>query len=172
MFSKRSCFCKIKSMFVYNIVNYRYFLVNLKMQFWYLTRIRSFLWIFCCIFFSDTPLPRGLPSVLCLKDLVKNFLSIQCVPKRYFFELLSHFTTSELEEERLVEFCSAEGQVREISENLKNKFLRNVIYSVKQLRFSDILPKFSGRFFFFSSKVFLTYFPVTIDNYSSLLIFL
>eukprot|EP00111_Clytia_hemisphaerica_P002252 TCONS_00006308-protein len=58
----------------------------------------------------DTPILRGLTSVITLHDLFKNYLSIQGVPKRYFFELLSHFTNSELEEERLLEFCSAEGQ--------------------------------------------------------------
>jgi equilibrative nucleoside transporter 1/2/3 len=37
-------------------------------------------------------------------------LDIQAVPKRYFFELLTYFTTSELESEKLKEFSSAEGQ--------------------------------------------------------------
>lgn len=61
--------------------------------------------------FLDAPLLTGLPTEITLYDLFKNFLTIQAVPKRYFFELLSHFTTSELEEERLLEFCSLEGQV-------------------------------------------------------------
>jgi len=42
---------------------------------------------------------------------VEHYLDIQGVPRRYFFELLSHFTSSELEKEKLQEFCSAEGQV-------------------------------------------------------------
>ena len=64
-------------------------------------------------FHLDTPLLAGLPTDTTLYELFKNFLTIQAVPKRYFFELLSHFTTSELEEERLLEFCSPEGQVGE-----------------------------------------------------------
>lgn len=32
------------------------------------------------------------------------------IPRRYTFEILSHFTDSELEYEKLVEFNSAEGQ--------------------------------------------------------------
>ena len=66
---------------------------------------------FIVFHYPDTPVLRSLPSVITLNDLFKNYLSIQGVPKRYFFELLSHFTNSELEEERLLEFCSAEGQV-------------------------------------------------------------
>ena len=46
---------------------------------------------------------------------MEHYLDIQGVPRRYFFELLSHFTTSELEKEKLQEFCSAEGQVQLIA---------------------------------------------------------
>lgn len=41
---------------------------------------------------------------------MEHYLDIQGVPRRYFFELLSHFTSSDLEKEKLLEFCSAEGQ--------------------------------------------------------------
>eukprot|EP00794_Sanderia_malayensis_P015807 gene15807-17400_t len=43
-------------------------------------------------------------------ELCKKYLDIQAVPKRYFFELLSFFTPSDMEKERLLEFSSAEGQ--------------------------------------------------------------
>ena len=65
------------------------------------------------IFFTDCPLPPSLPRRCTLKFLFTSYLTLQAPPKRYFFELLSHFTTSEMEEERLKEFCSAEGQVCE-----------------------------------------------------------
>lgn len=55
-------------------------------------------------------IPHGLPQCMTLKYLFTNYLSLQAPPKRYFFELLSHFTTSELEKERLEEFGTAEGQ--------------------------------------------------------------
>ena len=42
---------------------------------------------------------------------MENYWDIQGVPRRYFFELLSHLTTSDLEEEKLQEFTSTEGQV-------------------------------------------------------------
>ena len=68
---------------------------------------------FLLIFFIDCPLPLSLPRICTLKFLFTSYLTLQAPPKRYFFELLSHFTTSEMEEDRLKEFCSAEGQVRE-----------------------------------------------------------
>ncbi|XP_068695868.1 NADPH-dependent diflavin oxidoreductase 1-like [Montipora foliosa] len=58
----------------------------------------------------DVPLPYQLPRPCSIQHLVEHYLDIQGVPRRYFFELLSHFTTSDLEKEKLQEFCSAEGQ--------------------------------------------------------------
>ncbi|XP_067017223.1 NADPH-dependent diflavin oxidoreductase 1-like [Acropora muricata] len=58
----------------------------------------------------DIALPYQLPRPCSVRHLVEHYLDIQGVPRRYFFELLSHFTTSELEKEKLQEFCSAEGQ--------------------------------------------------------------
>ena len=40
---------------------------------------------------------------------VRSYFDIQSIPKRYFFELLSHFTTDELEKEKFLEFNTAEG---------------------------------------------------------------
>ena len=59
----------------------------------------------------DTPLPADLPLPCTIRHLVTYYLDIQCVPRRYFFELLLSFTTSQMEKERLTEFCSADGQV-------------------------------------------------------------
>ena len=59
---------------------------------------------------STNPLPHDLPHRCTLRYLAESYLYIQGVPKRYFFELLSYFTTSELEKERLVEFCTPEFQ--------------------------------------------------------------
>nr|CAD7258918.1 unnamed protein product [Timema shepardi] len=41
---------------------------------------------------------------------VRFEMFLQATPHRYFFHLLSHFTTSELEREKLLEFTTAEGQ--------------------------------------------------------------
>lgn len=35
---------------------------------------------------------------------------VKAVPRRYIFELLAHFTNSELEREKLIEFSSPKGQ--------------------------------------------------------------
>ncbi|XP_068234531.1 NADPH-dependent diflavin oxidoreductase 1 isoform X1 [Palaemon carinicauda] len=51
-----------------------------------------------------------LPRPCTIRDCVKNYFDIQSVPKRYFFELLSFFTTDENEKEKFLEFSSPEGQ--------------------------------------------------------------
>ena len=60
---------------------------------------------------KDIPLPKELPQPCNVRYLVENYWDIQGVPKRYFFELLSHLTDSELEKEKLKEFTTPEGQV-------------------------------------------------------------
>ena len=62
----------------------------------------------------DTPLPADLPLPCTIRYLATSYLDIQCVPRRYFFELLMNFTKSQMEKERLAEFCSADGQVGEV----------------------------------------------------------
>ncbi|XP_065917009.1 NADPH-dependent diflavin oxidoreductase 1-like isoform X2 [Dysidea avara] len=59
---------------------------------------------------KDCPLPNGLPLPCTFQYLFTHYLDVQCVPRRYFFELLMSFTQSDLERERLAEFCSPEGQ--------------------------------------------------------------
>ncbi|EDV28132.1 uncharacterized protein TRIADDRAFT_21380 [Trichoplax adhaerens] len=57
----------------------------------------------------DIPLPQ-LPANPTIRNLVKYFFDINSIPRRYFFELLSYFSTDELEQEKLQEFASPEGQ--------------------------------------------------------------
>ncbi|XP_051893235.1 NADPH-dependent diflavin oxidoreductase 1 isoform X2 [Pristis pectinata] len=59
---------------------------------------------------SATPLPARLPQPCTVQYLVERYLDINCVPRRSFFELLSYFSPDELEQEKLKEFSSAEGQ--------------------------------------------------------------
>ncbi|XP_065352803.1 NADPH-dependent diflavin oxidoreductase 1 [Cloeon dipterum] len=58
------------------------------------------------------PLP---PSWMCpnpcpAAEVVAKLLDLQAVPQRYALTLMAHFTTSELEEERLLELASPQGQ--------------------------------------------------------------
>lgn len=57
-------------------------------------------------FWKGNPVPRTLFEV-CTK-----YLDIAAVPRRYFFELLSHFATDLREADRLLEFSTptVEGQ--------------------------------------------------------------
>ncbi|XP_065710028.2 NADPH-dependent diflavin oxidoreductase 1 isoform X1 [Patagioenas fasciata] len=57
-----------------------------------------------------TSLPALLPQPCTIRHLVTHYLDISCVPRRSFFELLSFFSTNELEREKLQEFSSAQGQ--------------------------------------------------------------
>ncbi|KAL5011405.1 hypothetical protein ScPMuIL_009956 [Solemya velum] len=58
----------------------------------------------------DVFVPPTLSMTISVKQLVETYLDICCVPRRYFFELLSFFAEDEREKEKLEEFCSAEGQ--------------------------------------------------------------
>ncbi|XP_014675803.1 PREDICTED: NADPH-dependent diflavin oxidoreductase 1-like [Priapulus caudatus] len=56
------------------------------------------------------PLESQLPRPCTVRECVESYWDIQAVPKRYFFELLSHFASDELEKEKFQEFASSEGQ--------------------------------------------------------------
>ncbi|GJE93014.1 sulfite reductase flavoprotein subunit alpha [Phanerochaete sordida] len=57
----------------------------------------------------DQSLPARLPRTLTLRALFTRYLDINAVPRRSFFSLLRHFTSDELELEKLDEFLSSEG---------------------------------------------------------------
>ena len=58
----------------------------------------------------DMSLP-ALPQPCSVHYLIQNYLDINCVPRRSFFEFLLYFAEDEMEKEKLQEFCSSEGQV-------------------------------------------------------------
>ncbi|KAM7393353.1 hypothetical protein PAMA_008150 [Pampus argenteus] len=58
----------------------------------------------------NTTVPARLPQPCTVRHLVESYLDIAAVPRRSFFELLSTFSTNELEHEKLLEFSSAAGQ--------------------------------------------------------------
>ncbi|KAJ8039423.1 NADPH-dependent diflavin oxidoreductase 1 [Holothuria leucospilota] len=51
-----------------------------------------------------------IPKHCSIRDLVANYLDINGIPRRSFFELLAFHAKNELEREKLLEFSSAEGQ--------------------------------------------------------------
>lgn len=61
---------------------------------------------------SETKLPLQwiLNMPFTLENCVRHYWDLQCVPRRYFFELLAKFSTDELEQEKLEELSSSEGQ--------------------------------------------------------------
>ena len=67
--------------------------------------------LFSIFSFLDTSIP-DIPQPCTVRFLVKNYLDINCVPRRSFFEMLLYFAYDELEREKLTDFCSSEGQVQ------------------------------------------------------------
>jgi sulfite reductase alpha subunit-like flavoprotein len=65
-------------------------------------------------YFTDVlPPPFDLP--ISVRELFLYHLDIFGTPRRYFFEMLSHFAQDEAQRNRLQYFSSKEGQVHEIS---------------------------------------------------------
>lgn len=60
----------------------------------------------------DQSLPDHLPHTTTLRVLFTRYLDINAVPRRSFFAMLHNFTSDELEREKLEEFLSLEGAVR------------------------------------------------------------
>ncbi|XP_041825448.1 NADPH-dependent diflavin oxidoreductase 1 [Melanotaenia boesemani] len=59
---------------------------------------------------NNSAVPARLPQPCTVRHLVESYLDIAAVPRRSFFELLSTFSSNELEREKLAEFSSATGQ--------------------------------------------------------------
>ncbi len=59
---------------------------------------------------KNARLPPAWRGPYTLQECAETFFDLQAVPKRFFFELLSHFADDDLESEKLTEFFSAEGQ--------------------------------------------------------------
>jgi len=51
-----------------------------------------------------------LPQPTTLGKCVRHLFDLQAVPRRYFFEVLAHFSSDEMEKEKLIELTTAEGQ--------------------------------------------------------------
>ncbi|KAH7924413.1 riboflavin synthase domain-like protein [Leucogyrophana mollusca] len=58
---------------------------------------------------SDQTFPDHIPRITSLRALFTRYLDFSAVPRRSFFRLLRHFTTDELEREKLDDFVSIEG---------------------------------------------------------------
>ncbi|KAM9642633.1 NADPH-dependent diflavin oxidoreductase 1 isoform 2-T2 [Trichechus inunguis] len=58
----------------------------------------------------DVSCPARLPQPCSVHHLVSRYLDITSVPRRSFFELLAGLSPDELEQEKLLEFSSAQGQ--------------------------------------------------------------
>merc|ERR1719209_61479 len=110
----------------------------------------------------NTPLPPSstLPQPCSVRMAVTSYLDIQSIPRRWFFELLSHFTTDELEKEKCLEFNTAEGQ-QDLYEycNRPRRHILEVLYdfrhSTPNIPFEylfDLIPPIKPRSFSIASS--------------------
>ena len=98
-----------------------------------------------------------------LRQCAAQVLDFQAIPGRYFFELLSKFTTDELEKEKFIEFTTAEGQQdlfeycnkpRRTSLEVLNDFSLHTVPNIPLEYLFDLFPIIKPRYVKkFSSKV-------------------
>ena len=109
----------------------------------------------------NTPLPPSstLPQPCSVRMAVTSYLDIQSIPRRWFFELLSHFSSDELEKEKCLEFNTAEGQ-QDLYEycNRPRRHILEVLYdfrhSTPNIPFEylfDLIPPIKPRSFSIAS---------------------
>merc|ERR1711973_344408 len=91
---------------------------------------------------------------------VTSYLDIQSIPRRWFFELLSHFSTDELEKEKCLEFNTAEGQ-QDLYEycNRPRRHILEVLYDFRHTTpnipfeyLFDLIPQMKPRSFSIASS--------------------
>ena len=117
---------------------------------------------------SETKLPLQwiLNMPFTLENCVRHYWDLQCVPRRYFFELLAKFSTDELEQEKLEELSSSEGQQDLFTYcNRPRRTLVEVLYdfnkSAAQVPIEylfDLIPVIKPRAFSIASSLKVTYY--------------
>lgn len=60
----------------------------------------------------DQSMPDHFPEKSTLRQIFTRYVNFDAVPRRSFFQILRHFTSDDLEREKLDEFLSPEGAVR------------------------------------------------------------
>jgi sulfite reductase alpha subunit-like flavoprotein len=107
---------------------------------------------------SDDVPPPPFTLPITVRDLFINYLDIFGTPRRYFFEMLSHFVQDELQRNRLRFFVSREGQEELYDYNQKSKrscvdVFRDFDSAKPSLEYLiDMIPKLQPRPFSISSS--------------------
>ncbi|XP_002732733.1 NADPH-dependent diflavin oxidoreductase 1 [Saccoglossus kowalevskii] len=109
----------------------------------------------------DVLLPYQLPQPCSIRHLVTYYFDLNAIPRRWFFELLSHFATNELEKEKLQEFASTEGQQELFTycnrpRRTTLETLSDFPHAVSSIPFKylfDLLPPIQSRAFSIASSI-------------------
>lgn len=106
----------------------------------------------------EAPVMRSSHPGETLRSYLSSEVDISGIPRRYFFELLSHFATNEIQAAKLRELSSPEGQedLHDYARRAKRSFL-DVLTDFDSARppfeyILDILPKLQPRAFSISSS--------------------
>lgn len=59
---------------------------------------------------SDMPVPSFLRKGITFQTLCEEYFDLSTIPRRYVFSVLAQITDNELEQEKCIEFTTAEGQ--------------------------------------------------------------
>lgn len=104
--------------------------------------------------------PPKLRNPRSVRYLIESYLDINSIPRRYFWELMAQFTDSDLERDKLKEFCSPEGQ--EDLFNYCNRPKRTILEVMRDfpgatsnIRFEylfDMIPRLRPRAFSIASS--------------------
>lgn len=101
-----------------------------------------------------------IPDGITLRELVKNYLDIQSIPRRSFFEHLWTLSDNDLERDKLKEFASTEGQedVYDYCTRPKRSILevildfQSVAKNIKPESLLDLIPPIKPRSFSIASS--------------------
>lgn len=106
----------------------------------------------------DQSLPDRVPRVTTLRILFTYHIDFNAVPRRSFFQFLRHFTTDELEREKLDDFLSVEGadELYEYCQRVK-RTIREVLSEFRSARIPrdyvfDVFPPLRPRQFSIASS--------------------
>ncbi len=108
---------------------------------------------------TSTDANLTLPSPVRVLDLFSTYLDIFGTPRRYFFEVMVHFASQPMQQEKLRELSSAEGQDELYRYCLREKrsfveVLRDFVGVVVPLEYLlELIPRISPRQFSISSSL-------------------
>ncbi|KAI0746992.1 riboflavin synthase domain-like protein [Daedaleopsis nitida] len=109
---------------------------------------------------EDQSLPDHLPTTTTIREIFTRYVDINAVPRRSFFALLKHFTTDEMERDKLEEFLNGEEGADDLYEYCQRprRTIREVLEEFRSARIPrdyvfDLFPPLRPRQFSIASSI-------------------